>query len=97
LSRRVQKIVASPPLSELSDLQRRELHEALLDADTFEDLSGKWQAAILKAQKNRPDLRIVGSGYLADMGHVYPVRSHLGVHPTPVPSRPTLRPLPQFG
>jgi hypothetical protein len=30
--------------------------------DTFEDLSGKWQAAILKADQNRPDLRIVGSG-----------------------------------
>jgi hypothetical protein len=62
LSRRVQKIVADPPLSEMSDLQRRELHEALLDADTFEDLSSKWQAAVLKGQKNRPDLRIVGSG-----------------------------------
>ena len=29
--------------------QRREFHDALLEADTFEDLSGKWQAAILKA------------------------------------------------
>jgi hypothetical protein len=28
----------------------REFHEALLDADTFEDLPGKWQAAILKAE-----------------------------------------------
>jgi hypothetical protein len=36
--------------------------QALLDADSFEDLSGKWQAAILKAEQNRPDLRIVGSG-----------------------------------
>jgi hypothetical protein len=62
LSRRVAQVVAYPPLSELSDLQRREFHEALLDADTFEDLSGKWQAAILKAEQNRPDLRIVGSG-----------------------------------
>jgi hypothetical protein len=34
LSRRVGKIVAYPPLSEMSDLQRREFHEALLDADT---------------------------------------------------------------
>jgi hypothetical protein len=62
LSRRVEKIVAYPPLSEMSDLQRREFHEALLDADAFEDLAGKWQAAILKAEQNRPDLRIVGSG-----------------------------------
>jgi hypothetical protein len=44
----------------MSDLQRREFHEALLDADTFEDLPGKWQVAILKAEENRPNLRIVG-------------------------------------
>jgi hypothetical protein len=59
LSRRAEKIVAYPPLSEMSDLQRREFHEALLDADAFEDLPGKWQAAILKAEKNRPNLRVV--------------------------------------
>ena len=62
LSRRVGRIVGYPPLSEISDLQRREFHEALLDADTFEDLPGKRQAAILKAEQNRPNLRIVGSG-----------------------------------
>ena len=62
LSRRVGRIVGYPPLSETSDLERREFHEALLDADTFEDLPGKWQAAILKAEQNRPNLRIVGSG-----------------------------------
>jgi hypothetical protein len=37
----------------MCDLQRREFHEALLDADAFEDLPGKWQAAILKAEENR--------------------------------------------
>jgi len=62
LSRRVEKVVAYPPLSEMSDLQRREFHEALLDAGTFEDLSGKWQAAILKAEQNRRHVRSVGSG-----------------------------------
>jgi hypothetical protein len=46
----------------MSDPQRREFHEALLDADTFEDLPGKWQAAILKSEQNAPNLRIVGSG-----------------------------------
>ena len=51
-----------PTLSEMGDLQRREFHEALLDADGFEDLPGKWQAAILKAEENRPNLRIVDSG-----------------------------------
>jgi len=44
LSRRVENVVGYPPLSELSDPQRREFHEALLDAATFEDLP--WQAAI---------------------------------------------------
>jgi hypothetical protein len=61
LSRRVKRVVGYPPLSELSDLQRREFHEALLDADTFEDLPGKWQAAIPKAEQSRPNLRILGS------------------------------------
>jgi hypothetical protein len=38
LSRRVGKVVAYPPLCERSDIQRQEIHEGLLDADTFEDL-----------------------------------------------------------
>ena len=46
-------------LSELDELQRREFHEALLDADRFEDLPGKWQAAILEAEQSRPKLRVV--------------------------------------
>jgi hypothetical protein len=41
--------------------QRREFHEALLDAGAFEDLPGKWQAAILKAEENRPNLRVAAS------------------------------------
>ena len=59
LSRRVEKIVAYSPLRDMDDFQRREFHEALLDADTFEDLPGKWQAAILEAEQNRPQLRLV--------------------------------------
>jgi len=59
LSRRVEKVVRYPPLSELGGLQRREFHEALLEAATFEDLPGKWQAAVLKAEQNRPKLRVV--------------------------------------
>jgi hypothetical protein len=43
----------------MSAQQRREFHEALLDADTFEDLPGKWQAAILKAEGNKRNLRLV--------------------------------------
>jgi hypothetical protein len=36
---------------------------SLLDAATFEDLPGKWQAAILKAEQNRPGLRVVSSDH----------------------------------
>ena len=61
LSRRGGKVAGYPPLSKMGDLQRREFHEALLDADAFADLPGRWQAAILKAEQNRPNLRLVGS------------------------------------
>jgi hypothetical protein len=30
-----------------------------LDADSFEDLPGKWQAVVLTAEQNRPQLRLV--------------------------------------
>jgi hypothetical protein len=50
--RRVEKVVGYPPLSELGDLQRREFHGALLEAATFEDLPGRWQAAILEAEQD---------------------------------------------
>jgi hypothetical protein len=50
-----------PPLCDISELQPREFHQALLDPDSFEDLPGKWQAAILTAEGNRPTLRIVDS------------------------------------
>ncbi len=56
LSRRVGKVVGDPPLSEMGADHRREFHEALLDADAFEDLPGKWQAAIVEAEQNRPNL-----------------------------------------
>ena len=59
LSRRVGKVVGYPPLSEMSDPQRREFHAALLDAGRFEDLPGKWQAAILEAEQSQPKLRVV--------------------------------------
>ena len=59
LSYRVERLVGYPPLCEMDDLQRREFHEALLEADTFGDLPGKWQAGILEAEENRPRLRVV--------------------------------------
>jgi hypothetical protein len=61
LSRRVEKVVAYRPRCEISDDQRREFHEALLDAECFEDLPGKWQAAILQAEQARPRLRLLGN------------------------------------
>jgi hypothetical protein len=80
LSRRVEKVVGYPPLSELDDLQRREFHEALLEAATFEDLPGKWQAAILAAEQNRPKLRVV-------IRHVRHIRCHIACHIAPEPPK----------
>jgi hypothetical protein len=59
LSRRVEEVVGYPPLCDMGADQRRELHEALLHADGFEDLPGKWQAAIMEAEQNRPKVRVV--------------------------------------
>jgi hypothetical protein len=59
LSRRVEKVVGYPPLSEMDDRQRWEFHDALLDAHAFDDLPGKWQAAVLPAEENRTPLRLV--------------------------------------
>jgi hypothetical protein len=61
LSRRVDKVVGYRRLSELDADQRREFHEALLDSDASEDLPGKWQAAIVKAEQELPTLRVVES------------------------------------
>src|SRR5215216_4658338 len=38
------EVVGYPPLVEMDDQQRRQLHEALLEADALEDLPQKWQA-----------------------------------------------------
>jgi hypothetical protein len=59
LSRRVEKVVGYPPLSELGDFQRREFHEALLDAVAFEDLPGKRRSS--RRSTNRPKLRLISN------------------------------------
>jgi hypothetical protein len=71
----------------MGDRQRREFHEALLDADSFEDLPGKWQAAILEAEQNRPEAaarespgpKVIARGVLKrlgiDAGHEGPARA----------------------
>jgi len=60
LSRRLGNAVTYPPLVDMDARQRRECHEAFLEADSFDDLPGKWQAVILKAEAARPRLRVVG-------------------------------------
>jgi hypothetical protein len=57
--RRVGKVLGYALLSVMGAKQRREFQGALLEADSFEDLPGKWQAAILMAEQNRPKLRVV--------------------------------------
>jgi hypothetical protein len=54
LSRRVEKVVGYPPLSEVGDLQRREFHEALLDADGFEDLPGSGRPPSSELSRSGP-------------------------------------------
>jgi hypothetical protein len=52
LTHRVELVLRYPPLAEMSAEHRLEFEEALLDADRFEDLPGKWQAAVLKAEQS---------------------------------------------
>ncbi|MEA2410317.1 MAG: hypothetical protein QOC77_878 [Thermoleophilaceae bacterium] len=51
LRERVRAASSAPPLSELSAEQRAELERELEAADSFEDLRGKWQAAVLAAER----------------------------------------------
>ncbi len=83
LIRRIEKNVGYPPLCEVGEVQRREFHEALLEARTFEDLPGKWQAAILGAEDNRPKLRVVSG----DSRAVFAVAG-CGGRPRSPPPRP---------
>ena len=54
LTARTRAALSSAPLSEISPAQRDELLEALAAAEDFEDLPGKWQAAILAAEGALP-------------------------------------------
>jgi vacuolar-type H+-ATPase subunit C/Vma6 len=51
LRERVRGACALPPLSEISREQRAELERELDAAEWFEDLRGKWQAAVLAAEQ----------------------------------------------
>jgi hypothetical protein len=48
-------------------------HEALLDADTLEDLPGKWQAAILRLRRTDPKLRVAATELVRIPGNCYEV------------------------
>jgi hypothetical protein len=54
LSRRVEKVVGYPPLSEMGDLQRREFHEAPLDGVGFEDLPGSGRRRSWRLSRTGP-------------------------------------------
>jgi hypothetical protein len=56
LRERVEAASAAPPLSELSAEQRAELQHELDAAEAFEDLRGKWQAAVLEAERSEDGL-----------------------------------------
>jgi hypothetical protein len=50
LVERVRAAADAPPLSQLAADQSAELERELVAADSFEDLPGKWQAALLEAE-----------------------------------------------
>lgn len=50
LAARVEAALERPPLCEVSASARAELAELVALADDLEDLPGRWQAAILRAE-----------------------------------------------
>ena len=58
----------------MAEGQRREFHEALLDADAFEDLPGRWQAAIVAAEQNRPQTVLAAGRHRLAVGRRRPSR-----------------------
>lgn len=54
LERRLRRAIHRPPLSEMAEAQHDELRTFLDGAQTFEDLPGKWQAAIAAAEAAAP-------------------------------------------
>jgi len=59
LSRRVEKVVGYPPLCEIGAGSAARVPRGAARRRQLEDLPGKWQPAILKAEQNRPNLRLV--------------------------------------
>jgi hypothetical protein len=63
MRRRASSADPTPALSsgKRRGLQRREFHEALLEAASFEDLPRERHAAVLKAEQNRRKLRLISN------------------------------------
>jgi hypothetical protein len=55
LSRRVAKVIRYPPLSEMSDDQRWEFQEALLDADALSGQRGRFRVHARLSRKCRAE------------------------------------------
>jgi hypothetical protein len=55
LAARVERSLRYPPLSQMDSRQRGELQAAVAEVQAFEDLPGKWQAAVLEAESHRGD------------------------------------------
>ena len=54
---------ANPPLSQLTGAAQAELGGVLLRATCFEDLPGKWQAAVLEAELHAAGHEPAGGGH----------------------------------
>lgn len=65
---RIKRALRRPPLSQMSAAQHEELRAFVGEASVFEDLPGKWQAAIVAAEGaegSRQDRR-PSSGHCCD-------------------------------
>ena len=87
LTRRVEKVVGYRPLSEMGGRQPREFHEALLDAGSFENLPGKWQAAVLNAEQNRRSSALLAATRTRSQRDRYRCQGCRGRSPLGVSSR----------
>jgi len=54
LSRRIEKVVGYPPLDEMDDASAGSFTRRSSTPAASKNLPGEWQAAILKAEHNRP-------------------------------------------
>jgi hypothetical protein len=63
LSRRVERVVGYPPLSEMGRLTAPRVPRVAARRRQLRALPGRWQAAIITAERNRPKLRLVSDAW----------------------------------